>query len=99
MKIIKRILVGFGIVLILIICTAIYALLKIEHRTVQTQDDYSSIYTNPKYQNAILIKGLAPIRQNISCGYAVIEMFAKWDKNESLTEKSLPQPENRLRKK
>ena len=52
-------------------------------------DDYSKIYKDSKYNEAILIDNVSYIKQDISCGYAVIEMFAKWSGNDKITEKSL----------
>ena len=52
-------------------------------------DDYSKIYTNQKYNKSILIDNVNVFEQEVSCGYAVIEMFAKWKGNEEITEKTL----------
>ncbi|MCR5483047.1 MAG: C39 family peptidase, partial [Bacilli bacterium] len=51
-------------------------------------DDISIIYSNEKYNQAIKIDNIDVFEQKYSCGYAVIEMFSKWD-NSSITEKSL----------
>ena len=52
------------------------------------QDDYSSIYDNEKYQTPIKIENVEVITQDISCGYAVIEMFSAWNGGD-VTEESL----------
>ena len=52
------------------------------------QDDYSSIYDNEKYQTPIKIENVKVITQDISCGYAVIEMFSAWNGGD-VTEESL----------
>lgn len=57
-------------------------------RTHTILDDYSSVYENEKYKTPIMIDGVDVIRQDISCGYAVIEMFSSWS-GHSVTEKSL----------
>ena len=88
-KILKRILIGVAIALLLIFSTIFYALIKNDFKTNQILDDYSVIYSNPKYQTSLYIENLEPIKQDVSCGYAVIEMFAKWSGNENITEKSL----------
>lgn len=88
-KILKRSLIAIGVTLILLIGTVAFALIKTELETNQILDDYSSIYSNPKYSNAISIDGVSYIKQDVSCGYAVIEMFAKWAGKDSVTEKSL----------
>ena len=38
---------------------------------------------------SILIDNVNVFEQEVSCGYAVIEMFAKWKGNEEITEKTL----------
>ena len=57
-------------------------------RTNIILDDYSSVYKIEKYQTPILIDGVDVIQQNVSCGYAVLEMFSSWS-HHSVTEKSL----------
>jgi hypothetical protein len=88
-KAFKRILIGAAVVLLLIFATIFGAIIINNNKTNQVFDDYSSIYSNPKYQNSYYVDNLEPIKQDISCGYAVIEMFAKWSGNENITEKSL----------
>jgi len=58
-------------------------------KTKNIMNDYSSIYTNEKYEQAYYIDNIDVFKQNVSCGYAVIEMFAKWNGNNEITEKSL----------
>ena len=88
-KLLKRILIGVMIVLLLILSIIFFALIKNNLKTNQILDDYSVIYSNPKYQTSFYIENLEPIKQDISCGYAVIEMFAKWSGDKNITEKSL----------
>lgn len=88
-KILKRTLIGLGATLILLICTIIFALIKLSIKTNVILDDYSSIYHNAKYHNAVSVNNVKFIKQDISCGYAVIEMFAKWTGKEDITEQSL----------
>ncbi len=88
-KILKRILIGFGAALILVVCTVIFALIKMAIKTNVMVDDYSNIYRDSKYHNAVSVDNAKFIKQDVSCGYAVIEMFAKWLVNEEITEQSL----------
>ena len=88
-KALKRILIGFGAILILITCIIIFALVKLNIETGQILNDYAEIFHNPKYQEAVSIDNAKYIKQDISCGYAVIEMFAKWTGKENITEQSL----------
>ena len=89
MKILKRVAITFGSLLALIIIIILIAIFKTNLKTNQMLDDYSGIYSDPKYQKAVSVDDITLVKQDISCGYAVIEMFAKWDKNENITEKSL----------
>lgn len=77
-----------GIALIAIICIALAALLIEKVRTKHTQDDYSNVYTDEKYQTPVKIENLEVITQDVSCGYAVIEMFSAWNGG-NVTEESL----------
>ena len=88
-KILKRILIGFGAVVILLVCTIIFALIKLNIKTMHLADDYSGITHDPKYHEAVSVENVKLVKQNISCGYAVIEMFAKWAGKEDITEQSL----------
>lgn len=78
------ILVFVGSLLVL----AAAALGTLQIRTNTILDDYSSVYGNEKYQTPIMIDGVDVIRQDVSCGYAVLEMFSAWS-GHSVTEKSL----------
>jgi len=55
---------------------------------VYSNDDYSSMLQDGNYSQAVSVIGIQPIKQEISCGYAVIEMLAKW-KGKPITEKTL----------
>ena len=71
-----------------LIVIAVAALGILQIRTSDILDDYSSVYGNEKYQAPIMIEGVDVIRQDVSCGYAVLEMFSSWS-GHSVTEKSL----------
>lgn len=72
-----------------ILIVSVFAALGIlQIRTNAISDDYSSVYGNEKYQTPVLIEGVNVIKQDVSCGYAVIEMFSSWS-GHSVTEKSL----------
>ena len=71
-----------------LIVIAVVALGILQIRTSNILDDYSSVYKNEKYKTPIMIDGVDVIRQDVSCGYAVLEMFSSWS-GHSVTEKSL----------
>jgi len=89
MKIFKKILCVLLLLLIILIIICIIALCIMKSKTKNIMNDYSSIYTNEKYEQAYYIDNIDVFKQNVSCGYAVIEMFAKWNGNNEITEKSL----------
>lgn len=95
-KILKRILIGLGIIVILLVCTTIFALIRLNIRTGTLMDDYSSIIRDPKYHEAVSVENASFIKQDVSCGYAVIEMFAKWAGKEGITEQSLYDTYNKV---
>lgn len=51
-------------------------------------NDFSEIYTNEKYSKVVNVDGIEVITQEVSCGYAVIEMFSTWN-GCNVTENSL----------
>ncbi|MDR1277482.1 MAG: hypothetical protein LBK02_01890 [Treponema sp.] len=55
---------------------------------VYYNDDYSGLLRDSTYSQAVSVNGIQAIKQEISCGYAVIEMLAKW-KGKPITEHSL----------
>ena len=71
-----------------LIVLAAVALGILQIRTKRMMDDYSSVYENEKYQTPIMIDGVNVIKQDVSCGYAVLEMFSSWS-GHSITEKTL----------
>ena len=89
MEKLKKILLIFFIIILILVLFVLFVFLKLDHKTKTILDDYSSIYSNEKYLSSVYVSDISVIKQDISCGYAVIEMFAKWTGNENLTEKSL----------
>ena len=89
MKILKRVLITILILILVLILISVIALYSLKVKTKNILDDYSSIYTNEKYSEKYLIDNIDVFKQDVSCGYAVIELFAKWDNNSKITEKSL----------
>ena len=71
-----------------LIVLAAVALGILQIRTNRMMDDYSSVYENEKYQTPVMIDGVNVIKQDVSCGYAVLEMFSSWS-GHSVTEKTL----------
>ncbi|TYQ16134.1 UNVERIFIED_CONTAM: peptidase C39-like protein [Acetivibrio alkalicellulosi] len=52
-------------------------------------NNFVSIYNTPKYQEFVAVEGIKVFSQEVSCGYACIEMIAKWLNNNDITEQTL----------
>ena len=89
MKIFKGILYVALVLVLLLTLATIIPISLLKSKTNSMLDDYSSIYQNEKYNKAYKIDNVEVFKQDISCGYAVIEMFAKWNDISNITEKSL----------
>ena len=72
----------------LILLAIVSALLVLHVRTSGIRNDYASIYQDENYSKVVSVEGVDVITQDVSCGYAVIEMFAEWSGHD-LTEESL----------
>lgn len=57
-------------------------------KTNSINDGWSQIYTDEKYSAVVEMSGVEVITQEVSCGYAVIQMFSAWDGG-NITEQSL----------
>jgi hypothetical protein len=51
------------------------------------------LYTNDKYKKAVSVEGIEVIKQKVSCGYACIELLARWQ-GQNITEASLLEQNN-----
>jgi hypothetical protein len=56
-------------------------------------DDYSEVLQDVNFLNNEVVTGIQIKEQKISCGYAIIEMLAKW-KNKQITEEILSDQNN-----
>lgn len=54
----------------------------------QINDDISALYTNSRYSQPVLAEGVDVMEQQVSCGYASIELFARWS-GAAVTEQKL----------
>lgn len=89
MKKLKKIFIAALIIIAILLITILVAFIILRSKTNKISDDYSKVYTNEKYKEAILIDNVNVFGQDVSCGYAIIEMFAKWNDNSDITEQSL----------
>ena len=84
----KRVVIALAAVLCVLACVAAVSLLVLQMRTDSLHDDYRTILSDPKYSTPAQVEGVRVITQDVSCGYAVMEMFSAWDGGD-VTEKSL----------
>jgi len=76
------------ILVALILAVVAVLLIKLQIQTRQILTDYSTIYENEKYNTPVHVEGVEVITQDVSCGYACIEMFSAWNGGR-LTEEDL----------
>lgn len=72
----------------LLLLALIAATVILHFRTVAVRNDYSSIFDDERYKVPVSVEGVNVIKQDVSCGYAVLEMFASWSGHD-VTEESL----------
>ncbi|MCR5558405.1 MAG: hypothetical protein K6F75_12710 [Butyrivibrio sp.] len=77
-----------GAILAVIVVMAVVALVRLSVRTKALQDDYSALLSDERYNDPVSVSGVEVITQDVSCGYAVIEMFSSWC-GKNVTEESL----------
>lgn len=88
MKKCKKILVILSCFVLAVVIIAITAIAIEERKTTNILNDYSNVYTEEKYMEPLRIDNVELIKQDVSCGYAVIEMFSNWAGG-TITEESL----------
>ncbi len=76
------------VLVVLILAVTAGLLVSLRIRTDRILTDFSSIYENEKYREPVSVEGVEVITQDISCGYACIEMFSAWNGGD-LTEEDL----------
>ncbi len=87
-KAIKKTVAAVGIIIVLLILVCAAALVRLHVKTAAIQNDYSAVARDEKYQLPVRVEGVEVITQDVSCGYAVLEMFSRWNGGD-LTEEDL----------
>ncbi len=85
---VKKAVIVLGLFLGALLVSAIIALLALHIRSAALREDHSSVFESEKYKTPVLVEGVEAIEQDVSCGYAVLEMFSAWSGHD-LTEESL----------
>ena len=92
MKMKKRstriILYALASVIALLLVTVIAALIVLHIRSARLRSGESGFPGKEKYSVPVSVEGVEVIKQDVSCGYAVLEMFGAWSGHD-LTEESL----------
>ena len=84
----KKILIALLIFTAVLAAVIAVAFVRLNIRTSNITADYSEVYEDPKYQTPVYVEGVEVITQDVSCGYAVIEMFSGFNGGD-LTEEDL----------
>ena len=53
-------------------------LIILKIRTDAIYDDYAHVFQDEKYSEPVYVEGVEVFKQDVSCGYAVLEMFGNW---------------------
>ena len=88
MKVIKRIIIAITVILLILAAVITISLVVLQTKTNEINNDFSGILTYEKYIEPVYVDGINVIKQEVSCGYAVIEMFSSWSGSD-ITETSL----------
>ena len=78
--------VGPVLGLAVLVCAAALGILGI--RSARLRDAAASVFSDDTLQEPVRADGVEVITQDVSCGYAVIEMFSRWNGG-NLTEEDL----------
>ena len=87
-RVLKRVVIILVAIVGALVCVVAIALVMLQVRTDALHDDYSNLMADARYGAPANAEGVEVITQEISCGYAVIEMFSAWDGGD-ITEESL----------
>lgn len=88
MKAKKIVLIVVAVLLLVIASVVAVSFILLQIRANKINDDYLGIFANEKYNTPVYVNGIDVIKQDVSCGYAVIEMFSSWVGG-NVTEESL----------
>ena len=84
----KTVLIILSIIILIPIVLTGAGFLNLNIKSKKINDDYHELLKNNKYNEAVSVEGVEVITQDVSCGYAVIEMFSAWCGND-ITEETL----------
>ena len=68
------------ILIVLILAVTAGLLIRLRIRTDRIRTDFSPVFENEKYSEPVSVEGVEVITQDVSCGYAFIEMFFRMER-------------------
>ena len=87
-RVLKRIAIAIVAIVGVLVLVAAVSLAMLQARTDGLHDDWASAVGGDEFSAPVQVEGVKVITQDVSCGYAVIEMFSTWQGG-SITEESL----------
>lgn len=87
-KIGKGIVIGISSIILIAVVVSFAMFARQAYVSNNINDDHSSVVSNPVYQAPVSVEGISYIEQEISCGYALIEMLSSWQ-GKDITEQKL----------
>ena len=87
-RLLKRVAIVVIAIFGVLVCIAAVSLAMLQARTDALHDDWPALQTDARFSAPARVEGVEVITQDVSCGYAVLEMFSAWDGG-SITEESL----------
>ena len=87
-KIVKRVLMILLVIAVVIAAIVVVVFIKQAVVDNRMNDEMSSIYADEQYKTPVYINGIGVMKQEITCGYACIELLARWQ-GKDITEKTL----------
>ena len=87
-KVARKFLITITCILSAALSIIAVAFIRQAYISSKINDDYTMVLNNSVYQESVSIDRVHFITQEISCGYAIIEMFSNWQ-NKEITEQFL----------
>ncbi|MDR3136059.1 MAG: hypothetical protein LBU07_01285 [Coriobacteriales bacterium] len=85
---IKRILIAVSVLILIGVLLVAASFIKQSITDRSINDDFSGVFSRADYKTPVAVKGIEVMKQEISCGYACIELLARWQ-GKDITENAL----------
>ena len=87
-KVARKLLITTTCILLAALSVIAVAFIRQAYISSKINDEYTAVLNTPVYQEPVSVDGVHFITQEISCGYAIIEMLSNWQ-NKEITEEFL----------